>query len=332
MLQWGVIGVGRIARKFLGAVRESSMERVVALASRDLQRAEAAAHEFGVPRAYDSYDALLADPAVTAVYIALPNALHAEWTMRAARAGKHILCEKPLGMNVAEAETMFAAAREYGVWLMEAFMYRFHPQTLRLQQLIAAGAIGRPRLLRVSFCFLLDRPHDPRWNADLGGGSLYDVGCYCVNVARMLLGAAPARVSATARWAASGVDELLAATLEYPDGAVAQIACSFGASFHQSLQVAGDDGLIEVDRAFTMPPDQPATIRLWRGAHFAPLETIEIAAVNHYRLEAEGLAALVAAGPGAHGLPEMPLRETLDNLATIEALYRSARAGAPVDL
>jgi predicted dehydrogenase len=332
MFNWGVLGAGRIARKFIGAVQQSDATAVIAVASRERARAEAYARETGVPRAYGSYEALLADPEVHGVYIATPNSLHAAWAIAAARAGKHVLCEKPLSATLAEAEAMFGAAREHGVWLMEAFMYRFHPQTLQVQQLLGEGAVGQVRIVRVDFGFVLDRPADVRWRADLAGGALMDVGCYCVNLARLVVGEPPARVSASARWSAGGVDELLAATIEYPGGAIAQIACDYVTSFHQTAQVLGSDGMLHLERAFTMPPDQPSSIQLWRGAHFAQQETLAIAPANHYRLEAEGLAALTRAGHGAHGLPEMPLVETLDNMATIEALLTSAREGRPVDV
>ena len=332
MFLWGVLGTGRIARKFIAAVQQSDATEVVAVASRAPSQAGAFARATNVPRAYGSYEELLADPEIHGVYIATPNGLHAEWAIAAARAGKHVLCEKPIGATLAEAEAMFGAARECGVWLVEAFMYRFHPQMLRVQQLVAEGALGAVRMVRSDFGFTLDRPEDVRWRADLAGGSLMDVGCYCVNFARAIIGEAPARVSASAKWSASGVDTLVAATLEYPGGAVAQLACDYISSFHQTAQVIGSDGLLHLERAYTMLPDQASRIQLWRGAHFAAQETIEIPPANHYRLEAEGLAALVHAGHGASGMPEMPLVETLDNMATIEALLTSAREGRPVDV
>lgn len=209
-------------------------------------------------------------------------------------------------------------------------MYRFHPQTLRVQRLLAEGAIGRVNLVRSDFGFLLDRPADVRWSAELAGGALMDVGCYPLSFARMALGSAPKRVSAAARWSAGGIDELLAATLEYADGAVTQIACDFVTAFHQTAQIHGDAGLIALGRPFTMLPDKPSTIQLARGAHFAPEETITIPPANHYQLQVEGFGRLVDHGHG--DWPEMPLVETLDNLRTIEALYCSAREGRPVDI
>jgi xylose dehydrogenase (NAD/NADP) len=329
-LRWGIIGVGRIARKFAAALRGSPEAQIVALASRDQARADAAAAELGVACAHGSYQALLEDREVEAIYLALPNSMHVEWAVRAAQAGKHVLCEKPLAPTAAEAERMFTAARAAGVWLMEAFMYRFHPRTLRLTELIRSGAVGKVQLVRIGFSFSLDRPGDVRWDPNLAGGALYDVGSYCVNLARLAIGEAPTRAWASARWSATNVDETLAGTLEYPGGAIAQIACSFRASFQQQAQIVGNDGLIELDQTFTMHPDQATHIRLWRGNHFAQLEQIDIEPTNHYRLEAEGFGRLIRAGHAQHGLPEMPLAETLDNLATIEALLGSARAGQAV--
>jgi len=332
MADWGIIGTGRIARKFAQALAASPGERVVAAASRDEAKAAAFAGELGIPRGYGSYEALLADREVTQIYLALPNALHAEWTERAAAAGKHVLCEKPLATSAAEAERMFAAARANGVWLMEAFMYRFHPQTLRLQEILASGAIGAIRLIRASFAFSVSDPANVRLSADLAGGALMDVGCYCVNVARMVAGERPARAFAAARIGPSNVDETLAGTLEYPSGAIAQVACSLRAARHHQLQVVGSDGIVEVDEVFTVPADRPSTIRLVRGTAQDTMERIEVPAAEHFRLEAEGFSALVAAGHEAGGLPEMPLEETLDNAATIDALLRSVRERRPVEL
>lgn len=331
-MNWGVISTGRIARAFLDAVRPSETEHVVAVASRDSANAAEIAREFGVERAYGTYAALLADPEIQAVYIAVPNSLHGEWAQAAAQASKQILCEKPLGVSRGQAATMFSAARDAGVWLMEAFMYRFHPRTLKIKELIASGAIGRPQLIRASFGFAVTDPANVRLSADLAGGALMDVGCYCVNFSRMIAGQAPKRVSATARWGSSGVDETLAATLDYEGGPIAQISCSLASSHHHLAQVIGSDGIIEVEEAFTPPPDRPARLRVRRGARFATVEEIEFPPVNQYRLEAEGFGRLVAAGHTDHDLPEMPLVETLDNMATIEALLRSARTEHAVEV
>lgn len=326
-ITWGIIGAGRIARKFTAALHEISPSKLVAVASRDAARAVTIAAELGAQRSYGSYEELLADPQIQAVYIGLPNGMHVEWSIKAAQAGKHILCEKPLAPTAAEAEQMFTAARDNQVWLMEAFMYRFHPRTLKLAELIRSGVIGKVQLVRVGFSFRLDRPTDPRWDPALAGGSLYDVGCYCVNLARMAVGETPTRAWATARWSGSGVDETLAGTIEYPGGAIAQISCSFQGGFQQQTQIIGSNGLIEVDQAFSMHPNQQTAIRVWRGTSFAELETLTFAPTNHFRLEIEGLERLIQRGHGIPELPEMPLVETLDNLATIEALLQSSHTG-----
>ncbi|MFN8501440.1 Gfo/Idh/MocA family protein [Kouleothrix sp.] len=331
-MRWGIISTGHIAGKFADALRPSGSEQVVAVASRDAARAAEFARGHGGARAYGSYAALLADADVDAVYIGLPNSMHAEWAAKAAAAGKHVLCEKPMGVSRAEAAAMFEAARAGGVWLMEAFMYRFHPRTLKLAELLRQGAIGEVRLVRASFAFMATNPADVRLNAELAGGALMDVGCYCVNLARLAVGQAPSRALAAARWAPSGVDLTLAGTLEYPGAALAQISCSLATSFHQSVQIVGSAGVIQYDGAFNLPADQAGVLHIRRDAPGAAPETIEFPGVNQYQAEAEGFARLVAAGHGAAGLPEMPLAETLDNMAAIEALLRSARDGGAVEV
>jgi xylose dehydrogenase (NAD/NADP) len=281
------------------------------------------AEQLGVPRAYGSYEQLLADDDVEAVYVGTPNAAHAQWSIAAARAGKHVLCEKPLGVSRREAETMFAAAREHGVWLMEAFMYRFHPRTLRLAEILAAEEIGAPVLIRASFGFAVADPGNVRLSAALAGGALMDVGCYPVNAARMLAG--PVRAAtATARW--QDVDVTLAGVLDHAGGALSLVSCSLVSGRHNELQVVGSDGVITVPDAFTPPKDRPSTLAVTRGSD---TEEQTFAPVDQYTLEAEGFAALVDAGhEAAATLPQMPLVESLDNAATIEALLATAREPA----
>lgn len=329
-MNWAILGTGRIARKLAEAINEAEGAAAVAVGSRDGARAAAFAREFGIPKAYGSYEELLADPEVQVVYISLPNSLHAEWTARAAEAGKHILCEKPLGVSADEAAAMFEAARRGGIWLMEAFMYRFHPQTLKVQELLAAGAVGPVRLVRSSFSFSLpySDTENVRLNAALAGGALMDVGCYPVNALRWITGRAPKRVAASAVWGASGVDELLSATCEYDGGLLGQIACGLRAGRHHTIQIAGEEGLIEVPEAFTPDPAAETVVRLWQGRASIPQE-FRFPPVNQYRLEVEGFQRLISAG---HGGPEQPLGETLDNMSTITALLTSAREGRAVEV
>jgi len=322
-MRWGILGPGRISRAFLTGLAGSATERAVAVGSRALNRASAVAGHFEVPRAYGSYEQLLADDDVEAVYVGTPNSVHAEWSIAAARAGKHVLCEKPLGVSRAEAETMFAAAREHGVWLMEAFMYRFHPRTRRLAEIVAAGEIGTPTLIRASFGFAVVDPANVRLSAELAGGALMDVGCYPVNAARMLAG--PVRAAtATARW--QDVDVTLAGVLDHTGGALSLVSCSLVSGRHNELEVVGSDGVITVPDAFTPSRDRSSTMVVTRGTD---TEQQTFAPVDQYTLEAEGFAALVAAGPEAAAtLPQMPLVESLDNATSIDTLLATARPPA----
>jgi predicted dehydrogenase len=322
-MRWGILGPGRISRSFLTGLAGSATEHAVAVGSRALDRAETTARHFEVPRAYGSYEQLLADAEVEAVYVGTPNAVHGHWAIAAARAGKHVLCEKPLGVSRAEAETMFAAAREHGVWLMEAFMYRFHPRTLRLAEIVAAGEIGTPTLVRASFGFAVSDPANVRLSAELAGGALMDVGCYPVNAARMIAG--PVRAAtATARW--QDVDVTLAGLLDHTGGALSLVSCSLVSGRHNELEVIGSDGVITVPDAFTPPRNHPSTMIVTRGAD---TEEQTFGPVDQYTLEAEGFAALVAAGhQAAADLPQMPLVESLDNATTIDTLLATARPPA----
>ena len=316
-MRWGILGPGKISRAFLTGLAGSATEHAVAVGSRDLDRAQAVATEFGVGRAYGSYEELLGDDTVEAVYIGTPNAVHGPWSIAAARAGKHVLCEKPLGVSRAEAERMFTVAREEGVRLMEAFMYRFHPRTRKLAELVAAGDIGAPTLVRSSFGFPLTDRGNVRLSADLAGGALMDVGCYPVNAARMLAGPVAA-VSAAAR--RQDVDVTLAGLLDHTGGALSVISCSLAGGRHNVLQVIGTDGVIDVPVAFTPPRDQVSTLVVSRGTD---TEELTFEPVDQYTAEAEGFAACVAAGHDAD-LPQMPLTESLDNATTIENLLAAA--------
>jgi xylose dehydrogenase (NAD/NADP) len=319
-MRWGILGPGRISRSFLTGLAGSASERAVAVGSRELERASAAAQHFEVPRAYGSYEQLLADDDVEAVYVGTPNSVHAEWAIAAAAAGKHVLCEKPLGVSRAEAESMFEAARAHGVWLMEAFMYRFHPRTRRLAEIVAAGEIGTPTLVRSSFGFAVADPGNVRLSASLAGGALMDVGCYPVNAARMLAG--PVRsATAAARW--QEVDVTLAGVLDHVGGALSLVSASLVSGRHNELQVVGSDGVITMPDAYTPSKDRPSTLLVTRGTD---VDEQIFAPVDQYTLEAEGFAALVAAGhDAAADLPQMPLVESLDNATTIDSLLAGAR-------
>ncbi|MBT8395595.1 MAG: Gfo/Idh/MocA family oxidoreductase, partial [Gemmatimonadetes bacterium] len=221
-LSWGVISTAKIGQRAVNpAIQASSNGELLAVASRDAGKARAFAEEAGIPTSYGSYQALLDDPSIDAVYNPLPNSLHREWTIRAVEQGKHILCEKPLALDAAECREMEAAAAANGVKLMEAFMYRFHPRTERVLEMVREGEVGDIRQIRSSFTFPLDRPDDIRWDRELGGGALMDVGCYCINVSRTLAGREPVEVRAMANFRDGGVDQQMAGSLRFEDGLLA---------------------------------------------------------------------------------------------------------------
>jgi predicted dehydrogenase len=319
-LRWGVLSTSNIGRRaVLPAIQRSRNGELVAVASRDADRAHAFAAELGIPRAYASYEHLLADPEIEAVYIPLPNSMHCEWTIKAAEAGKHILCEKPLALSAAECAEMAAAARANGVLLMEAFMYRFHPQTERVIELLRQGTIGTPHLLHAAFTFRLTNPANIRLQAALGGGSLMDVGCYCVNVSRTLFGAEPVEVQAFAQWSAGGVDEQMVGSLRFADGSYAQFDSALTLARREAYQVVGADGVIDVPVAF-LPGHGDTTIRI----HDASGERTEtIPGIDEYQLMAEHFADCVR----GQATLRYPPSEAAANIRVIEALYRSARNG-----
>ena len=325
----GVIGTGFISAEFVPAVQRSGAVRIAGVASRDAEQATQFARRFGLERAYAGYQALLDDSSVDAVYIALPNSLHAEWTERAARAGKHILCEKPLAPTIDEAARMRSAARQNGVVLLEAYPYYFQGQTIEMLRCIEDGQIGAIRCLQASIGFTVTKPDSIRLNRDLAGGALLDAGCYCVSLARRVFGAPPFLVTASSDWAESGVDRTTVATLKYSDGGFAQIACSIAVSPHRSAIVNGSDGALETSFSNHTDAAQPPFFRLKRGiAWTAAFERIETSAGNGLQLEAEAFAKMVRSGDVIAS--DAYIAISLDNAATLEAILRSAREGQPV--
>jgi predicted dehydrogenase len=321
ILGWGLLGTARINRMVIPALRVSPGNRLVAVASRDTEKAAAYAREWGIERAHGSYEALLEDPAVDVVYVPLPNHLHAEWTVRAVRAGKHVLCEKPMALEEAELERVEAAAREAALVVAEAFMYRHHPQTLEVKRLVDGGAIGGVRFVRGTFSFPLSRPDDVRLRPEWGGGCLWDVGCYPLSFARFLLGAEPVEVFGSAVRGPTGIDETFAGQLVFPGGVLVQIDAGFRSPVRAELEVAGTTGVLRVRSPWRPREGQP--ILLTRGD---ATETVPVAPGDRYRLEIEDLAEAVRSGRG----PRVSLAESRGNLRTIRSLLESARTGRPV--
>jgi predicted dehydrogenase len=328
----GVLGAANIARAFIAGVKPSTRVVVAAIASRTADKAEKFARETGVARFHGSYEALLADPEIDAIYNPLPNSLHAEWSIRACEAGKHVLCEKPLCTTGAEAREMFAAARRNGVHLVEGYPYRAQPQTIKVLELIESGAIGKLQLIQASFGFTLAAGPNIRFDSALAGGSLMDAGTYPVSLIRMAAQERPSRVHAVAHWT-NGVDRALAATIEFNSGLLAQVTSSFSTSVHRQALIAGTDGVIQTPFLNHPPLNRPAEFLLKRGiAADKDFEKIQAPALNGFLAEAESFAALVrgrAANPRWDGAsPE----ESLDIVLTLEAILQSARSGKPAAL
>jgi predicted dehydrogenase len=330
-LRWGILSTANIAtEKVIPGIRQAARCEIVAIASRDGETARRVAGRLSIPRAHGSYEALLADPDVDAVYIPLPNHLHAEWTIAAARAGKHVLCEKPLALTAADAERMIEAADDAGVRLMEAFMYRHHPSWVAVRELVASGRIGTMTAVQTWFGFHNDDPANIRNILEFGGGALYDVGCYCVNLSRMLFGGEPVRVDgAVVRdRGGDGVDVLTTGILEFETG-IASFGCSIRTEPDQRVDVYGTEGRISVGIPFNIPPDRPTHVYLTKGGDppVAPAtETITFATKDPYAAEAERFAEAVL-----DGLPTpVPPSDAVANLRVIERVFASAEAARGV--
>jgi xylose dehydrogenase (NAD/NADP) len=322
-VRWGILSTARINSAVIPGLQQSPASELVAVASRDLARARAYAGDHAIPRAHGSYDALLEDPEIEAVYVSLPNGDHVPWSIRALEAGKHVLCEKPLARDPAEAERAFDAAERARRLLVEAFMYRHHPQTRRFQELLRDGAIGEVRHVHASFSFLLDDEANVRLRPELAGGALMDVGCYCVSGSRVAAAAEPVEASARQVIGPTGVDVRLAGTLVFPAGVLAQIDCGFDLAHRTGLEATGTEGILRVAHPWTC---ERVGIELRRDGE---VEQIEVENPNRYRLQGDNVSRAI------RGLEE-PLLGREDAVAqarAITALYASAeQGGAPVRL
>jgi predicted dehydrogenase len=318
-LRWGVISTSNIGRRAVNpAIQASSNGELLAVASREEARAREFAQEGSIPTSYGSYEALLDDERIDAVYNPLPNSLHKEWTIKAAEKGKHILCEKPLALDAVECLEMKAAATANGVKLLEAFMYRFHPRTEKVLEMVQGGAIGDLRQIRSSFTFLLKNPDNIRWAAELGGGALMDVGCYCVNVSRTMAGREPVEVRAMANFRSPGVDEQMAGTLRFEDGLLAHFDCALTMERTEVYHLLGSNGHIRVQDAF-LPGTDDVVIEQFDIED--NLNRVTVRGADEYKLMVEHFADCV--------LKDRPLKYTAEeaalNMRVIEALHESAR-------
>ncbi|MFN8450074.1 MAG: Gfo/Idh/MocA family oxidoreductase [Anaerolineae bacterium] len=315
-IRWGILSTAHIGKeRVIPAMQKTGNGRVVAVASRSLDRARAFADDLGIPTAYGSYEELIASPDVDAIYNPLPNSEHAEWSIRCAEAGKPTLCEKPLARDAAEAQRMVDAFAARGVLFAEAFMYRFHPQSQRVKQMLDDGAVGDIRAIQATFTFPIRSEDDIRLSKPLAGGSLMDVGCYCVNVMRFLLGAEPTDARALAVIGGrSQVDESLTGILEFPGGVLGHFDSSLRTHFAHTYEIRGTRGRISVDQAFVMPPNGETVIRY---RHDDQDEEIRIAPANSYTLMAEDFAdALLNGRP-----PRFAPQDAVENMRVIDRLY-----------
>jgi predicted dehydrogenase len=326
VLRLALLSTAQINDAIIDGAAESEHVSIVGAASRDPARAEGYAAEHGFERWWGSYEELLADPEVDAVYVALPNALHVEWSIRALDAGKHVLCEKPMGRDPDAVARAFDVAERVRLVLMEAFMYRHHPQIKRVRELLDRGAVGELRLVRAAFCSTLGRPEDVRWVPELGGGALLDVGCYCVSGMRLVAGE-PETVFGEQTLTPSGVDVRFAGTLRFPGGILGHFSCAMDTAPSQGLEAVGSDGSLLVSHPFTADVEG---VEVRRGTTFeeTEVERIDVEHANRYRLQLENFAR-AAAGE------EPPLLGRDDAVAqarVLDALLRSAETGAPVSL
>jgi predicted dehydrogenase len=323
VLRWGVLSTADIGlRKWIPGVMSSAARcEVVAIGSREKARAEEAAAELGIERAHGSYEDLLADPDVDAVYIPLPNHMHMEWTMAAARAGKHVLCEKPLAMTAADAEQMVSVCEAEGVVLMEAFMYRLHPSWEAVREVASSGRIGELRAVQSWFSYFNDDPTNIRNIPEAGGGALFDVGCYSVNLSRMLFGAEPVRIQGSVtRDPKMGIDVTTSGILSFADGE-ATFTCSIRSEPDQRVHVYGTRGRVSVQIPFNIPPNLPTKVYVTAGGDppVAPhVEELTFDPADAYAIEAERFAAAIWDGTPV----PTPPSDAVANLRVIEELFR----------
>jgi predicted dehydrogenase len=326
-VRWGVLGAAKIAtEKVIPAMQGGEHTVVTAIASRDLGRAQAAAGELGIATAYGSYEELLADPDVDAIYNPLPNHLHREWTIAAAEAGKHVLCEKPIGMDARETEEIVAARDRTGVKVQEAFMVRTHPQWLRATEICRSGGIGTLNSYTGYFSYFNDDRTNIRNIASAGGGALMDIGCYLLTTSRMLFGEEPRRVLGLMRRDPdSGVDTLTSMTLDFPSGQAIG-TCSTRLTQHQRVEVLGSRGRLEIEVPFNAPNDRPCRLFLDQDGDLfrRGVETIEIDTCDQYRIQGDEFSRAILDGVEV----PYPLEMSLQNMRLIDALVRSAERGS----
>lgn len=324
-VSWGVLGVSKMAvERTIPAMQQGLLSRIDAIASRDSARAEACARQLGILKSYGSYEALLADPAIEAIYNPLPNNLHVAWTEKALQAGKHVLCEKPLAMNAAEAERLAAAQQRSGRLVMEGFMVRFHPQWLRVRELIASGRIGAVRAAQGVVTYNNPDPANIRNIVEVGGGGIMDIGCYMIYFARLVFGTEPRQViGRMERDPAMKTDRLASAILDFPQGQ-ATFLCSTQLARTQRFQVLGASGHITIEIPINAPPDRACRIIVDDGRDVlgSGAEIVELPVCNQYTLQGDAFSACIREGTK----PPVTLADSILNMRVIDALFRSEKS------
>ena len=319
-LRWAVLGPGRISTRLVRGIAANPRTELAAVGSRDAGRASAYAATHGIPRSFGSYEALLASPDVDVVYIALPNHLHAEWAVKALQAGKHVLCEKPLALTAEDVDAIAEAAARSGRIAVEAFMYLHHPQILKALELAKGGSLGKVELVQGTFSFFLDHPDDPRSDPAMGGGCLWDVGCYPISFARRLAGEEPDQVQAMARFDKHGLDQTFIGQLHFPGGLLAQFDCGFAAQHRERLEIVGADASLVLPMPFVPAPDgPPPSLAIVRDGESTP---VPVESLDQYAAEVDDLTAAILDGRP----PRVTLEFSRGTISTIVDLYDAARA------
>lgn len=321
-IRWGILSTAAIGtEQVIPAMQRGEFCEIAAIASRSLDNAQAVAARLGIARAYGSYEALLADPEIEAIYNPLPNHLHIPWSLKALEAGKHVLCEKPLALTAAEAQTLVDAAGQHPhLKVMEAFMYRHHPQWQKARQMVQEGKIGTLRTIQSFFSYFLDDPNNIRNSAEAGGGGMMDIGCYTVSLARFLFAAEPQRVFGLVEFDPRfHTDRLASAILDFGSG-TSTFTCSTQLANYQRVNIFGERGRIEIEIPFNAPSNQPC--RLYYQLD-GPVEEIVIPACDHYTLQGDLFAQAILHDTAV----PTPIEDALANMQVIEAVFRSSRSG-----
>jgi xylose dehydrogenase (NAD/NADP) len=322
-LNWGLLSTAKINRALIKPLRASKRTRLLAIASRSISSAEAYAREWNIPRAHGSYEALLNDPEIDVIYNSLPNHLHAEWTIKALRAGKHVLCEKPFALTLADVDAMNQAAHETGKIAAEAFMYRHHAQTLKVKEIVDSGKLGKLQLIKGAFTFTLTREGNFRWMEEKGGGSIWDVGCYPISYARMIVGAEPVEVFGWQVTGQGGGDESFIGQMRFENGIHMQFDCGFKSPSRSFIEIVGSEATLNIPNPFK--PNLKNKIFINREDK---IQTIDIAGEELYLGEVDDMCDAIL----YHKPARIPADDSRGNIATILALIKSAENGKPMGI